>query len=138
MRAKQKRQPSHAEHVARRAFIKKAALGAAFAVPAIESLTNSDMLIKSALAATVPSWTITVSVNPAGQGTGTALPVTQTVPHGGNAIITVTPSDASFWTDYQIDGNVPVHNPPAQLNGGTIPFTNVTANHVVLVWFGPM
>ena len=51
---KQNKMPpsGYAGHVARRSFIKKAALGAVLAVPAIESLTKSDILVKSALAAT--------------------------------------------------------------------------------------
>ena len=54
MKEKNVQQAGHAGRVARRAFMKKAAIGAALAVPAIESLTKSDILVKSALAATVP------------------------------------------------------------------------------------
>jgi len=48
---KSKLPASNAKRVARRTFIKKAALGAAFAIPALESLTKKDILVKSALAA---------------------------------------------------------------------------------------
>jgi len=58
---KNKQQSGHAEHVARRAFIKKAAVGAALAVPVIESFTASDMLAKAATAASGLTWTITTT-----------------------------------------------------------------------------
>ncbi len=62
MQEQKKQPPSHAEHVARRAFIKHAALGAVLAAPAIESVTKSDLLVKSALAATGQTWTITTQI----------------------------------------------------------------------------
>ncbi len=61
MQENKKRQPSHAEHVARRAFIKKAAAGAALAVPVIESFTASSMLAKAATASSGLTWTITTT-----------------------------------------------------------------------------
>ena len=51
MQKKAKQPARHAKRVARRVFIKKAALGAVFAVPVLESLTKKDILIRSALAA---------------------------------------------------------------------------------------
>ena len=61
MQKQAEQEVSHAKRVARRAFIKKVAAGAVLAVPAIESLTKSDILVKSALAATVQTWTITTT-----------------------------------------------------------------------------
>ena len=61
MQKKQKQQPSHAEHVARRAFIKKAAVGAALAVPVLESFTASSMLAKAATASSGLTWKITTT-----------------------------------------------------------------------------
>ena len=72
---------NHAEHVARRAFIKKAAVGAVFALPAIESLTKSDILVKSALAASAPTVDVT------GHWTGPAT--------GGTVDMTLTQSGSS-------------------------------------------
>ena len=110
MSTEKSQQPSHAERVARRAFIKKAAVGAAFAVPVLESITKSDLLLRSALAATaplnsaqVPTRTITTSVYPLSEGTGTVLAIPQTVVNGGNVSVTVTPTGASYWWAYRID-----------------------------------
>jgi hypothetical protein len=61
MQDTKKQPPGHAEHVARRAFIKKAAVGAALAVPVIESFTASDMLAKAATASSGLNWTITTT-----------------------------------------------------------------------------
>lgn len=55
MQEQKQQQRSHAERVARRAFIKRAALSAVGAVPAMETLTRSDLLVRSALAATGPA-----------------------------------------------------------------------------------
>jgi len=138
MQEKKKQQPvSHAEGVARRTFIRKAVVGAAFAVPVIESFTSADMLARAATASTFPVWIITASVNPASTGTGTALPATQTVPNGGSAVVTATPTVGSAWVSYSIDGNPPVTVTGAAVaSGGPVSFTSVTANHSVVVLFG--
>jgi hypothetical protein len=129
MQEKHSQSSSHAEHVARRAFIKKAAVGAAFAVPVLESLTKSDVLVKSALAATVPTWTITASLYSGSLGNGTVSPASQTVANGGSAIITVTPAGQDPWVAYRIDGGGFIPTNPSQTHGGTYTFTNVQANH---------
>jgi len=59
---KKQQQPNHAEHVARRAFFRKTAMGAVIAMPAIESLTKASMLAKAGTAATGITWTITTQV----------------------------------------------------------------------------
>lgn len=137
MQEQKKQQPvSHAEGVARRTFIRKAVVGAAFAVPVLESFTSADMLARAATASTFPVWIITASVDPASTGTGTALPTTQTVPNGGSAIVTATPTGGAIWASYRIDGNPPVTiSGPATVSGGNVPFTSVTANHSVVVLF---
>jgi hypothetical protein len=62
-----KKQPSsHADQVVRRAFIKKAAVGTALAVPLIESFTASNMLAKAATAASGQTWTITTQIHGGG------------------------------------------------------------------------
>jgi hypothetical protein len=137
MPEQQSQQPNRAERVARRAFIKKAALGAACAVPVIESLTKSDLLVKSALAATAPVWRIMASVYPASEGTGTVLPVSQMVVNGGSASVTVTPAGGAYWLAYRLDGAAIWTFVPGfqQIAGGTVPINNVTANHAFEAWF---
>jgi hypothetical protein len=67
MQEKKKQQPvSHAEGVARRTFIRKAVVGAALAVPLIESFTASNMLAKAATAASGQTWTITTQIQGGG------------------------------------------------------------------------
>jgi hypothetical protein len=136
MQEKKKQQPSHVERIARRAFIKRAVAGAALAVPAIESFTKSDILVKSALASTAPLWTITASVVPPNNflGSGTALPAIQTVINGGNATITMMPA-TGVWISYYIDNGVLTPTTSAQQLAGTYTFTNVTANHNITVEF---
>jgi hypothetical protein len=125
---------------ARREFIKKAALGVAFALPALESVTRSDLLVKSALAATVPTWTITASRFPLSTGDGTVSPMSQTVADGGSVTITVTPIGGgtvpSYWLVYRIDGGGWVPVALAQQTGGTYTFAHVTANHTFEAGFG--
>lgn len=52
MKEKKELQAGHADYVARRAFLKKAAVGTVFSMQAIESLAKSDLQVSSALAAT--------------------------------------------------------------------------------------
>ena len=55
-------QSNHIEDVARRAFIRKTAVGAVLAMPAVESMTKASMLAKAGTAATGITWTITTQV----------------------------------------------------------------------------
>ena len=141
MKQKKKQSASHAESVARRAFIKKAALSAVFAVPALESLTKSDLLVKSALAATVKTWTVTatVSTRPTDEGLGTVSPASQTVVDGGSATVTIQPATTppSFWGAYSLDGGTSWIPPsyPEWLTG-SITFTNVHNDIHIIVAFG--
>jgi hypothetical protein len=62
-----KKQPSsHADQVARRAFIKQAVVGTALAVPLMESFTASNMLAKAATAGSGQTFIITTII----QGSG--------------------------------------------------------------------
>ena len=136
MKKKGKQPASHAERVARRAFIKKAVVGAAFVAPAIESLTTSDILVKSALASTVPTWTITASKYSQSTGSGSVLPTSQTVVNGGSATVTVTPGQFTWWIAWRIDGGAWVNRSPQDyFTGGAYTFTAVTANHTFEAWF---
>ena len=126
-------QTGHAEHVARRAFIKKAAISAALAVPAIESLTKSDILVKSALASTVQTWTVTATYSP--PNGGTVMPLTQQVANGADALgIVIFPAGPVYSIVTITDNGNPVTvtNPA----GMTYAITNVTQNHAVVVHFG--
>ena len=62
MKEKEDHLPSHARQVARRAFIRKTAVGAVLAMPAVESLTKASMLAKATLVSTGITWTITTQV----------------------------------------------------------------------------
>ena len=62
MKEQKQPQSSHAEQVARRAFIRKAAVGAVLAMPAVESWTKASMLAKATLVSTGITWTITTQV----------------------------------------------------------------------------
>lgn len=127
MKEKSMQSSSHAEHVARRAFIKQAALGAVFAVPAIETFTKSDILMKSALAATVPLWTITAEVF---SGPGTVSPPSQKVADGGSAIVTLTlTSMMAVWSAYSLDhGMTWTNTNTLEQQEMTYTFTNVHGN----------
>ena len=57
-----KKQADQSAGMGRRTFIKNAAIGTVLAVPVIESVTKSDILVKSALADSAPTWTITTKV----------------------------------------------------------------------------
>jgi len=137
--SEQKKQPTgHAGHIARRTFIKRAALGAVLAAPAMESVTKSEILVKSALAATVPNLTITASVSPQSTAPGTATPASQTVPQGSDALITVTPGGPnSEWVAKSADGESFVAPAAADRAAGTFVFHHVTANHDLKVIFIP-
>jgi len=134
MKEKKAQQSNHAEHVARRAFIKKAAVSAALAVPAIESLTKSDILVKSALAASV-SWTVTASRDPLSVGPGTVTPATQLVANGANAQgIVITPDTTSGgWIGHIHDNGI--DQIVTNVLGMTYQINNVTTNHNVIVFF---
>jgi len=58
------------DQLARRSFVKKAAVAAAFAAPILESMTKSDLLVKSAQAQTYRSFVVGVLPTP----TPTATP----------------------------------------------------------------
>jgi hypothetical protein len=128
----------HARHIARRAFIKRAALGAVFAVPVMDSITKSEILIKSALAATVPNLTITAGVSPQSQAPGTVTPGAQTVAPGGDALITVTPGGVdTTWIAYSVDGAALTTTTAGEQATGTFTFHHVTGNHDLKVVFIP-
>ncbi len=136
MTKKQKQQPNHADQVARRAFIRKVAVGAVFALPAVESLTKSDLLVKSALAATVPTWVVLADMFT--ESLGSVSPASQTVPNGGTASIQVTPNPMAMVTgfQYRIDGGLMWEMGMSFAGGGgIIKLNNVTANHQVDVMF---
>jgi hypothetical protein len=119
----------------RRAFIKKAALGAALAVPAIESLTKSDILVKSALAATVPTWTARASQDPGSSGSGSITPGIQQVVNGTNAQgIVITPTDINRMWILTITDNG-ISQPVTNQWGMTYQLNNVTTDHNVVVFF---
>ena len=134
MHKKAKQPAGHAESVARRSFIKKTALGAVFAVPAIESLTKSDVLMKSALASTA-AWTITAQVYPNDATGGTVAPASQMVPSGGSATVTVTPKAGFTWYGYTLDGSGLIGTTLAQQSTGVYTFTSVNANHSLVIYF---
>jgi hypothetical protein len=136
MQEKKQQQSSHADHVARRAFIKKAAIGAAFAIPAMETFTKSDILVKSALAASGPVFTITAEVF---QGTGNISPNTQKVAAGGSAIVTLSPGMAFTWTAYSFDhGMTWTNTTGAEQTDLTYTFNNVQADIFFVVRFDNM
>jgi len=138
MSEKKTRPAGHAEHIARRAFIKRAALGAAFAVPVMDSLTKSEILVKSALAATDPPVTITASVSPQSTASGTATPASQTIPQGNDALITVTPGGVEVtWIAYSVDGQPFVTTTPTEQAAGTYTFHHAMVNHDLKVVFIP-
>lgn len=62
MQESQKQPPGKAGQVARRAFIKKAVVGTALAVPLMESFTASNMLAKAATAASNQTFIITTII----------------------------------------------------------------------------
>ncbi len=134
MTEKKVQQAGHAEQVARRAFMKKAAMGAALAVPAIESLTKSDILVKSALAATVQHFVVTAEIV-GGAGGGTVNPTQQTYPQGATAFVQVTPWPLFAWAAVVIDGGGPTPPTAQQLLAGGVTFPNISANHTVQVSF---
>ena len=127
MQEKKQQQLSHADHVARRAFIKKAAIGAAFAIPAMETFTKSDILVKSALAASGPVWTVTAEVF---SGPGNVSPPSQKVHDGGTAVIYVQITGMmSAWDGYSLDGGMMFISPSsADLANGFLSITNVHSN----------
>jgi hypothetical protein len=132
MQEKKQQQSSHADHVARRAFIKKAAIGAAFAIPAMETFTKSDILVKSALAASGPVWTVTAEVY---SGPGNVSPASQKVADGGSAIITVQVTGMmSTWDAYSFDGGMTfIPTTFAEQTNGFLTLTSVHANIDVVV-----
>ena len=127
MQEKKQQQLSHADHVARRAFIKKAAIGAAFAVPAMETFTKSDILVKSALAASGPVWTVTAEIF---SGPGNVSPASQKVANGGSAVINVQITGMmSAWDGYSFDGGMSWLSPSsADQANGFLTINNVHGN----------
>ena len=105
----------------------------------MESVTKSEILVKSALAATVPNLTITASVSPQSTVPGTATPASQGVPQGSDALITVTPGGTeNMWVAYSLDGAPFVETTPADQAAGTYTVHHVTQNHDVKVVFIPI
>ena len=124
----------------RRAFLKKAAAGAVFAAPVMETFTKSDILLKSALAQTGPlSFVITSSVSsPNSPLVDFITPLgTVSVIRGGSQTFTINAgltSNSSVSID--VDGNpipgYPLIAPPGiPPVGTTYTFTNVQANHTI-------
>ncbi len=95
--------------VARRKFLKRAVVGAVLAAPVITSLTKSDILVKSALAASTPEpqyFTVFVTIERIEDGTGTIDPAGAEikVPKGGSRMFTVTPASGSYIQQLDQDG----------------------------------
>ena len=119
----------------RRAFLKKAAAGAVFAAPMMETFTKSDILLKSALAQTGPlSLVITSSVsspNPPAVDFITPLGNVSVV-RGGSQSFTIRAQLTSYGTlQVLVDGlsiALPLGSPPLNM---THTFTNVQANHTI-------
>ena len=140
MQKKAKQPASHAESVARRAFIKRAALGAMFAVPAVESLTKSDILVKSALAATgtvllVHHWTLTTQVS----GPARALSFGSITPPGP---VDVTDGNSQSFTitagnGYRIASVTDNGTPVFITNDTTMTYTmsSIRADHLLVAIF---
>lgn len=121
----------------RRAFLKKAAAGAVFAAPVMETFTKSDILLKSALAQTGPlSFVITSSENMIGPvaPAGTITPLGNvSVVRGGSQSFTIKADGTSYNTlRIDVDGapwlNLTAPFPPVAT---TYTFTNVQANHTI-------
>lgn len=136
-------QPTHAARlVARRSFMKKAAVGAALAVPVIESLTKSDILVKSALAASAPrQFTITTAVN-TGAGSGSITPPgpgfqngSVGVNQGANQTFSIQPAANYVIFRVIVTENGSTNFLPITPAGMTYTFNNVQADGLIAVEF---
>ena len=124
------------QSLGRRSFLKKAAAGAAFAVPVIATMNKAQA---QSLANNSAGWLVTaINGTLRALGSGTATPSAQTVPNHGNATITVTPGNGWYWIHYQADGGTVYTVPSGQQAGGTYTFSDVTQNHTLVVIFAEL
>ena len=123
-------------NLGRRSFIKKAMIGAVFAVPVIESLTKSDILIKSALAQSgpiVPGVTVAV-IELTGTGSGNVSPPPPIGADLGDDVTVSFMAEEGSCITLLTDNGVPVTLPPFSTSFDYT-INNIQIDHVLQVEF---
>lgn len=118
----------------RRSFLKKVAIGTAFAVPTIQSFSKSDILLKSALAQSGPigpTYTITSSLI---DTNGTITPLGAVTVLQGASQSFVMQANAGWKLEELTEDGMHSHFMGIVTNY-TSTFTNVQANHTISIHF---